>query len=47
VSFENIDASAFCVTTMGENQAPARRLFNKCCAHFFFLVGSSQWKAVQ
>ncbi len=35
VSFENIDASTFYVTTMGENQAPARQLFTECRAHIF------------
>ena len=32
MSSENLDASTFYVTTMGENQAPARQFFTECRA---------------
>ncbi len=35
VSFEKLDASMFYVTTMGENQAPARQVLIKCRAQNF------------
>ncbi len=35
MGFENLDASTFYVTTMGENQAPARHLLTKCRAQNF------------
>ncbi len=35
MSFENLDASMLYVTTMGDNQAPARQLFTERCANFF------------
>ncbi len=47
MSFENLNASTFYVTTMGENQAPARQLLTKCRARIFSLVGDSQRKGVQ
>ena len=37
MSFENLDASAFYVTSIGEKQSPARQFFTECRAQKSFL----------
>jgi hypothetical protein len=39
VNFENVDAFSFYLTTMGENQAPARHFFTKSQAQKKSSVG--------